>query len=129
MISRPYVVRFDTVNNQAIGIGASGGALCELLGCGHLCCDECLAEHVRVQLRDGNIQALVCPLPDCRTPFSEEIVVALDPDAADRFRQLQGQQFVDASPHVRWCPAPACGRAVACPAAKGEVGDYDGTNF
>ncbi|MEQ2197205.1 hypothetical protein XENOCAPTIV_025367, partial [Xenoophorus captivus] len=110
-------------------------------GCQHVYCKVCMAEYFQIQIRDGNVQCLNCPEPECTslaTPsqvrpadylkFSVHIcfnhlVISLlvfviqvkqlvDDELFARYDRLLLQSSLDLMADVVYCPRQSCGTAV-----------------
>ena len=46
----------------------------QFVECGHVFCKDCMAEYFRVQIREGQVNALNCPNSDCETQASHHQV-------------------------------------------------------
>ncbi|KAK9864262.1 hypothetical protein WJX84_004729 [Apatococcus fuscideae] len=83
------------------------------LPCGHPVCDACWKGILMARLDEGDVERASCPLPQCHRPLPVEVAQRLLPAAAYiRFRRLLLQRYVDASPHITWCPSSGCSRAI-----------------
>ena len=59
---------------------------------------------------------MTCPAKNCKIIVDETLVTALmDKTNKTKYAKFLARSFVDDNPHIKWCPAPDCGRAVYCP--------------
>jgi len=96
--------------------GVDRSAFCYDLACRHPTCNECLQQHVAVQLAEGDISSIICPEPSCRLPISQEMVGQMFGDASEEVSKLQvlkAQKYVDLHEKTTWCPKPGCTRIVS----------------
>ena len=77
--------------------------------CGHRFCNDCWTGHLRVQITEGNAQAVVCMQDGCRALVELPMVQALvDAKLFATFARFAQKQFVDDNPHLKFCPAAGC---------------------
>ena len=74
--------------------------------CGHRFCNDCWRAHLKVQISEGNAQAVVCMQDGCRSLVELPMVQALvDPKLFATFARFTQKQFVDDNPYLKFCPA------------------------
>ena len=74
--------------------------------CGHRFCNDCWTGHLKVQITEGNAQAVVCMQDGCRALVELPMVQALvDPKLFATFARFAQKQFVDDNPYLKFCPA------------------------
>ena len=62
--------------------------------------------HLKVQITEGNAQAVVCMQDGCRALVELPMVQALvDPKLFATFARFAQKQFVDDNPYLKFCPA------------------------
>jgi len=94
----------------------TGSSFCHNLACKHPTCNECLQQHVAMQLAEGDISSIICPEPACRLPISLEMVGQMFGDPSEEVSKLQvlkAQKYVDLLETTTWCPKPGCTRIVS----------------
>ncbi|XP_060747342.1 E3 ubiquitin-protein ligase RNF14 [Tachysurus vachellii] len=81
--------------------------------CQHVHCRDCVREFFQVQIRDGKVQCLTCPEPECTsvaTPSQVKLLVEADEFA--RYDRLLLQNSLDLMADVVYCPRTSCCMAV-----------------
>ena len=74
--------------------------------CGHRFCNDCWRAHLKVQISEGNAQAVVCMQDGCRSLVELPMVQALvEPKLFATFARFTQKQFVDDNPYLKFCPA------------------------
>lgn len=48
------------------------GSKCARLACRHAFCTSCMQAHCRLHIKEGSLDQLRCPVPDCKRPFEPE---------------------------------------------------------
>ncbi|XP_047234824.1 E3 ubiquitin-protein ligase RNF14 [Girardinichthys multiradiatus] len=82
-------------------------------GCQHVYCKVCMAEYFQIQIRDGNVQCLNCPEPECTSLATPSQVKQLvDDELFARYDRLLLQSSLDLMADVVYCPRQSCGTAV-----------------
>ncbi|CAN6363656.1 unnamed protein product [Urochloa humidicola] len=119
----------DSSPTCGICFAGAGGEM-RSAACGaHFYCGECWRGYIAAAVGDGAARCLSlrCPEPTCAAAVVRELVDAAAA-AADRARYARFllRSFVDdgaaaAGHRIKWCPAPACNRAVEL--AAGIAGD------
>ncbi|XP_069754317.1 E3 ubiquitin-protein ligase RNF14 [Narcine bancroftii] len=77
--------------------------------CKHVYCKICLKEYFEIQIRDGNVQCLNCPEPNCTsvaTPAQVKELVKEEMFA--RYDRLLLQSTLDLMADVVYCPRSIC---------------------
>ena len=81
--------------------------------CGHRFCNDCWGEHLRIQITEGNAQAIVCMQGGCRALVELSMVQALvDAQFFATCARFAHKQFVDDNPYLKFCPAAGCERVI-----------------
>ncbi|XP_048851387.1 E3 ubiquitin-protein ligase RNF14 isoform X1 [Brienomyrus brachyistius] len=115
---------FDETQRQRVFDGrvySCGICFAEKLGsiclnfkeCAHVYCRACLGEYFQIQIRDGNVQCLNCPEPECSsvaTPSQVKLLVGEELFA--RYDRLLLQSSLDLMADVVYCPRKMCHSAV-----------------
>eukprot|EP01104_Vermistella_antarctica_P006562 TRINITY_DN17271_c0_g1_i1.p1 TRINITY_DN17271_c0_g1~~TRINITY_DN17271_c0_g1_i1.p1 ORF type:complete len:599 (-),score=69.22 TRINITY_DN17271_c0_g1_i1:155-1951(-) len=86
--------------------------------CGHSFCQECISEHLRVKIFNGQAHNLTCLHQGCDNTFQDaEVSLFLEQDEILKFRKfLNDKQFFKANPaSCCFCPSPDCGAALLRP--------------
>ncbi|XP_069052060.1 E3 ubiquitin-protein ligase RNF14 isoform X3 [Lepisosteus oculatus] len=81
--------------------------------CKHVYCKECMRDYFQIQIRDGNVQCLNCPEPECSsvaTPAQVKHLVGEELFA--RYDRLLLQSSLDLMADVMYCPRKMCETAV-----------------
>ncbi|XP_065143637.1 E3 ubiquitin-protein ligase RNF14-like [Paramisgurnus dabryanus] len=81
--------------------------------CQHVYCKDCMKEYFQIQIRDGKVQCLNCPEPECTsiaTPAQVKGLVGEDEFA--RYDRLLLQSSLDLMADVIYCPRVTCCMAV-----------------
>ncbi|XP_077997276.1 uncharacterized protein LOC144450510 [Glandiceps talaboti] len=84
--------------------------------CNHQFCRVCWESYLTGKIQEGCAHNIRCPAFDCTKLVPIETIENLvSRDMARRYLQFDIKAFVDSNPHIKWCPAPGCGRAVKYP--------------
>ena len=80
-----------------------------------------------MKISEGKVVQLQCPGFDCNRLVPLDVITEIIPKEVDaKYIKFGIDAFVDASPNLKWCPHPGCGRAVCVPSAEAETEDTDG---
>jgi len=75
------------------------------LSCSHAFCVDCLSEMASVHVKEGSLDALSCPLPDCGARFSHATLRALlDDEQLQRWDELNTTKELQTLAGVKYCP-------------------------
>ncbi|KAI7796137.1 E3 ubiquitin-protein ligase RNF14-like isoform X2 [Triplophysa rosa] len=77
--------------------------------CQHVYCKACMKEYFEIQIRDGKVQCLDCPEPECTsvaTPTQVKLLVGEEEFA--RYDRLLLQSSLDQMADVVYCPRTSC---------------------
>ncbi|XP_056587308.1 E3 ubiquitin-protein ligase RNF14-like isoform X2 [Triplophysa dalaica] len=77
--------------------------------CQHVYCKACMKEYFEIQIRDGKVQCLDCPEPECTsvaTPTQVKLLVGEEEFA--RYDRLLLQSSLDLMADVVYCPRTSC---------------------
>eukprot|EP01079_Euglenida_sp_SAG-EU17-18_P001167 gene1167-2673_t len=92
------------------------GSNCDMvqLACGDAACTGCVADHVKVTIRDGKSLNIRCMACEARLPDHLVPQLKLPPDTMQIFTKSLLHSYVDNNPLVKWCPSEkGCGNVVA----------------
>ncbi|XP_070570683.1 ankyrin repeat and IBR domain-containing protein 1-like isoform X2 [Ptychodera flava] len=97
--------------------------------CNHQFCRICWESYLTGKIQEGDAHNILCPAYNCTKLVPLETIENLvSRDMARRYLQFDIKAFVDSNPHIKWCPAPGCGRAVKYPegeaTARGSASNY-----
>ncbi|RVE73604.1 hypothetical protein OJAV_G00033060 [Oryzias javanicus] len=103
-----------TVFDCGICFSAWLGSDCvQLHGCGHVYCQTCLREFCKVQITEGNVQGVTCPLTGCpATPTPTQVKTLVGEELFNHYDRLLLQLTLDRMPDVIYCPRPSCSSAI-----------------
>jgi len=94
----------------------------KLPACGHEFCVDCWGQYLSIKIHEGQTAQLACMHQACAALVPEEAIQQLVPEETYRkFCTFLMQSFVNDSEHVKWCPAPNCGRAVTATMVQGQT--------
>lgn len=86
------------------------------MDCGHIFCNECWREHMRINISEGMSRRLRCMAPGCGVVCDEDKVKVLlrkNKPLLDKYEQTLLESYVDDNKRVKWCPSvPHCGHAI-----------------
>jgi ariadne-1 len=83
------------------------------LRCGHVFCNDCWGNHLRVQVNEGNADKVHCMAEGCSVLVEPHLAqVLLDAEAYAKFARFAQKQFVDDNPYMKWCPAVGCEKVI-----------------
>ncbi len=81
--------------------------------CFHRFCHECVREHVKGQINDGNTRNISCPQHGCKHKISyQEVLQVADGDTLKKFEDFLLRATLDDDASVVWCPKAGCGMAM-----------------
>ncbi|KAJ7252146.1 hypothetical protein B0H12DRAFT_1118707 [Mycena haematopus] len=88
------------------------------LDCGHAACSGCWSAYISSKIRDEAEHACRCMAEGCALVAPDAFVRdQVDEETYTRFEGLLVRHFVSCTPHLKFCPYPACTNTVSCPAA------------
>jgi len=85
-----------------------------LAPCGHFYCNECLKQHYKTKIMDGDVLRLPCPyvddrnLPCDREIEENEILSFCDEDMKAKFLKFKENRLIQLNERARFCPKPGC---------------------
>ncbi|CAI5788742.1 ankyrin repeat and IBR domain-containing protein 1 isoform X1 [Podarcis lilfordi] len=81
--------------------------------CGHEFCRACWEAFLNMKIQEGEAHNIFCPAYDCFQLVPVEIIESVVSKEMDkRYLQFDIKAFVENNPSIKWCPTPACERAV-----------------
>ncbi|XP_034984870.2 ankyrin repeat and IBR domain-containing protein 1 isoform X6 [Zootoca vivipara] len=81
--------------------------------CGHEFCRACWEAFLNMKIQEGEAHNIFCPAYDCFQLVPVEIIEGVVSKEMDkRYLQFDIKAFVENNPSIKWCPTPACERAV-----------------
>ncbi|XP_076307600.1 E3 ubiquitin-protein ligase RNF14-like isoform X2 [Tachypleus tridentatus] len=81
--------------------------------CKHHFCQGCIKNYCELHVKEGTVQNLRCPEPDCEEELPTSIITTiLKPDAVKRWEHLLLHKTLDAMKDVEWCPR--CNNPCVC---------------
>ncbi|XP_067369145.1 E3 ubiquitin-protein ligase RNF14-like isoform X2 [Channa argus] len=90
-----------------------GSECVQLLDCGHIFCQACLAEFCKVQIKEGTVRGVTCPQADCTaSPTPAQVRSLVGEELFSRYDRLLLQSTLDSMSDVVYCPRRFCGSAV-----------------
>ncbi|XP_044217774.1 E3 ubiquitin-protein ligase RNF14-like [Thunnus albacares] len=93
--------------------GWLGSQCVQILECGHVFCQACLANFCKLQITEGNVRGVTCPQADCTaTPTPAQVKSLVGEELFSRYDRLLLQSTLDCMPDVVYCPRRSCGSAV-----------------
>ncbi|KZT03467.1 uncharacterized protein LAESUDRAFT_744539 [Laetiporus sulphureus 93-53] len=116
--------RLNTPTEFVCGVCCSEVAPEEIfrLRCTHAFCEPCWQAYVTGKVKDEGQCLLHCMQDGCQTVVDEPSIRKLvDGTVYDRYRELVLQNYVQAHPHLRFCPYPSCTETVSCPGGRGSA--------
>ncbi|XP_007247086.2 E3 ubiquitin-protein ligase RNF14 isoform X1 [Astyanax mexicanus] len=120
----PQLLDFDEAQRQKVFDGkpfCCGICFSEKLGsgcmlfkeCQHVYCKACMKEYFEIQIRDGNVQCLNCPEPECTSvAMPSQVKLLVGEDDFARYDRLLLQSTLDRMADVMYCPRKTCCMAV-----------------
>ncbi|KAK7172176.1 hypothetical protein R3I93_004473 [Phoxinus phoxinus] len=81
--------------------------------CQHVSCKACVKEYFQIQIRDGKVQCLACPEPECMSLASPaQVKLLVGEDEFARYDRLLLQSSLNRMEDVVYCPRMSCCMAV-----------------
>ncbi|KAK9844924.1 hypothetical protein WJX74_008697 [Apatococcus lobatus] len=110
-----HLLRYDAMrewDRWAQGVWPCGicleevpGSKCARLGCRHAFCTSCMQAHCRLHIKEGSLDQLRCPVPDCKRPFEPQAMAELlNEDEVRRWQTLEDQRMFERSGRAAYCP-------------------------
>ncbi|KAK2835177.1 hypothetical protein Q5P01_015661 [Channa striata] len=90
-----------------------GSECVQLLDCGHIFCQACLAEFCKIQIKEGTVRGVTCLQEDCTaTPTPAQVRTLVGEELFSRYDHLLLQSTLASMSDVVYCPRRSCGSAV-----------------
>lgn len=81
------------------------GSRCYRLGCDHVYCCACLEEKLRIDITEGNLDAIRCPTMDCKKDMEpHEIKDIVNSDIFERWESLTLKRALETMAGASFCP-------------------------
>ncbi|XDV31810.1 hypothetical protein PO909_002763 [Leuciscus waleckii] len=81
--------------------------------CQHVFCKTCVKEYFQIQIKDGKVQSLTCPEPECMSLASPaQVKLLVGEDEFARYDRLLLQSSLDRMADIVYCPRMSCCMAV-----------------
>ncbi|KAE8596194.1 hypothetical protein XENTR_v10016007 [Xenopus tropicalis] len=81
--------------------------------CGHEFCRVCWESFLNLKIQEGEAHNIFCPAYDCFQLVPVDVIESVVSKEMDkRYLQFDIKAFVENNTAIRWCPTPACERAV-----------------
>lgn len=81
--------------------------------CGHEFCRACWEGFLNLKIQEGEAHNIFCPAYDCFQLVPVDIIESVVSKEMDkRYLQFDIKAFVENNTAIKWCPMPACDRAV-----------------
>lgn len=87
---------------------------CRSTSCGHLFCQTCWKDYVKVSIDYGpGCLKLRCPHPSCIAVVDQDMINSLASiEDKEKYARFLFLSYVDNNRKIKWCPAPGCKYAV-----------------
>ncbi|XP_073485719.1 ankyrin repeat and IBR domain-containing protein 1 [Aquarana catesbeiana] len=83
------------------------------MACGHDFCRTCWESFLNLKIQEGEAHNIFCPAYDCFQLVPVEVIESVVSKEMDkRYLLFDIKAFVENNTAIRWCPTPACERAV-----------------
>ncbi|KAM4687998.1 ankyrin repeat and IBR domain-containing protein 1 [Discoglossus pictus] len=83
------------------------------ISCGHEFCRACWEAFLNLKIQEGEAHNIFCPAYECFQLVPVEVIESIVSKEMDkRYLQFDIKAFVENNTAIRWCPTPACERAV-----------------
>ncbi|XP_073444534.1 E3 ubiquitin-protein ligase RNF14-like [Dendrobates tinctorius] len=77
--------------------------------CQHVYCNSCLKDYFEIQIKDGQVHALNCPEPKCKSvATAAQVKCLVGEQLFGRYDRLLLQSSLDLMADVVYCPRPGC---------------------
>ncbi|XP_061636281.1 E3 ubiquitin-protein ligase RNF14-like isoform X1 [Phyllopteryx taeniolatus] len=104
----------STVYDCAVCFMSYLGSECvQILECGHIFCQACLAEFCKLQITEGNVRGVTCAQAGCTAlPTQAQLESLVGEELFRRYDRLLLQSTLDRMADVMYCPRPSCASPV-----------------
>ncbi|KAK9867526.1 hypothetical protein WJX84_010819 [Apatococcus fuscideae] len=110
-----HLLRYDAMlewDRWAQGVWQCGicleevaGSKCARLACKHAFCAACMQAHCRLHIKEGSLDHLRCPVPDCKRLLEPEAMAdVLTEEEVKRWHDLEEQRIFERSGRAAYCP-------------------------
>ena len=121
---REFLASEDNVCGTCFADDGRGPKCARLASCGHRFCVDCVTRMARVHVREGTVNELVCPHPDCSSSMDPQTLrEVLDDEEFAKFEAIALSKALDAMQDLVYCPRcehptiedeDHCGRCPGC---------------
>jgi len=82
--------------------------------CNHRYCLDCLGQMLKTKIKDGRVQEIKCPSPNCgsQIDYNQIKQIVRDDDLFAKYEEFNLKKTLESIPDLRWCPRPGCGNAM-----------------
>jgi ankyrin repeat/IBR domain-containing protein 1 len=92
------------------------------LSCKHNFCTRCWKNYLHTKIQDGKTDAISCPAYDCNIMVPVQVIERyVSPQMARKYLKFDLDCFVETNKSIKWCPYPACQRAVNLPESERQL--------
>ena len=85
----------------------------QFMQCQHVFCKDCLKSFFEIQIKDGNVQSLLCPEDGCDSAATQgQVRDVVDEALFHRYDRLLLQSSLDTMSDIMYCPRKSCGNPV-----------------
>ena len=92
------------------------------LSCKHNFCTRCWKNYLHTKIQDGKTDAISCPAFDCNIMVPVQVIERyVSPLMARKYLKFDLNCFVETNKSIKWCPYPACQRAVNLPESERQL--------
>ena len=79
------------------------------LKCGHKQCKDCIADHLAVNITDGQVLKIKCMQAGCPLFYEREDIRKFgSQEIYTKYLRFHENITVDLNPRLRWCTSPGC---------------------
>ena len=82
-----------------------------LIGCKHICCNDCYYEFLKEKINSNFIEAIKCPQKYCESKLHDDLIEKIlyrDIPLLDKYKKLQMKRQLMLNPNIQLCPFPDC---------------------
>eukprot|EP00731_Ephydatia_muelleri_P020266 Em0012g1091a len=84
-----------------------------VMPCDHVFCKDCWQQYFHSMIQQGEAHRIVCPEYGCFKLVPVEMIDRLvSKEMAAKYLSSDIKAFVEANPHIQWCPYPGCDQAI-----------------
>ncbi|XP_061739858.1 E3 ubiquitin-protein ligase RNF14-like isoform X2 [Nerophis ophidion] len=90
-----------------------GSECVRIQDCGHVFCQDCLAEFCKLRITEGNVLGVTCAQAGCSAlPTPDQVESLVGEELFSRYDRLLLQSTLDRMADVSYCPRTTCGSPV-----------------